>query len=231
MTDRGAGDDGSISDIPWASVFDPAINVRALGEIQTRGFKAATELVDRFVRMSDRDGSAEPNTDPAPATTDGQGETRNAAALPDADRLLASWKGMIGQLTQSLRGVALPTEAGSAAFDLMNDNATGRIALEATEPGAVSTEVWLHNGGPTDLGKVWLRCSDLLAHDGTVIPAQMVRFEPDTVPMPARCSRGVTVEVDVADELPPGCYRGTLLADGHPDVWLPIALTIKPQVS
>jgi hypothetical protein len=40
----------------------------------------------------------------------------------------------------------------------------------------------------------------------------------------------VTVEVDVADHLPPGCYRGTLLADGHPDVWLPIALTIKPQL-
>jgi hypothetical protein len=143
---------------------------------------------------------------------------------------LASWKGIIGQLTQSLRGVAAPTDAGTAAFDLTNDDSTGRISLEATEPGAVSTEVWLHNGGPTDLGKVWLRCSDLLAHDGTVIPAQMVRFEPDTVPMPARCSRGVTVEVDVADDLPPGCYRGTLLADGHPDVWLSIALTIKPQV-
>jgi hypothetical protein len=232
VTDRGSADDGSISDIPWASVFDPAINVRALGEIQARGFKAATELVDRFVRMSDRDGATEPNTEPAPAaTTDQQGETRSATPRPDADRLLASWKGIIGQLTQSLRAVPSPADAGSAAFDLMNDNSTGRIALEATQPGAVSTEVWLHNGGPTDLGKVWLRCSDLLAHDGTVIPAQMVRFEPDTVPMPPRCSRGVTVEVDVADELPPGCYRGTLLADGHPDVWLPIALTIKPQVS
>jgi hypothetical protein len=230
VTDRGVGDDGTISDIPWASVFDPAINVRALGEIQTRGFKAATELVDRFVRMSDRDDAASPNTERAPENFDEQDETRSTTALPDADRLLASWKGIIGQLTQSLRGVAAPTDAGTAAFDLTNDDSTGRISLEATEPGAVSTEVWLHNGGPTDLGKVWLRCSDLLAHDGTVIPAQMVRFEPDTVPMPARCSRGVTVEVDVADDLPPGCYRGTLLADGHPDVWLSIALTIKPQV-
>jgi len=230
MTSPGLGDDGSISDVPWASVFDPAMNVRALGEIQARGFKAATELVDRFVRMSDRDRAAAPTTARTPEPTDEQDETRNASTLPDADRLLASWKGIIGQLTQSLRGAASPSEAGTAAFDLMNDNSTGRIALEATEPGAVSTEMWLHNGGPTDLGKVWLRCSDLLAHDGTVIPARMVRFEPDTVPMPARCSRGVTVEVDVADDLPPGCYRGTLLADGHPEVWLPIALTIKPQV-
>jgi hypothetical protein len=230
VTDRSPGDDGTISDIPWASVFDPAVNVRALGEIQARGFKAATELVDRFVRMTDRDGAAGSNAASAPSPTVEQDETRNPTTLPDAERLLASWKGIIGQLAQSLRGAASPTQAGTAAFDLTNDNATGQIALEATEPGAVSTEVWLHNGGPTDLGKVWLRCSDLLAHDGTVIPAQMVRFEPDTVPMPARCSRGVTVEVDVADDLPPGCYRGTLLADGHPDVWLPIALTIKPQV-
>jgi hypothetical protein len=112
----------------------------------------------------------------------------------------------------------------------MNENSSGQVALEASEPGAASTEVWLHNGGSTDLGKVRLRCSDLLAHDGTVLRAQMVRFEPDIVPMPARSSRGVTVEVDVADHLPPGCYRGTLLADGHPDVWLPIVLTIKPQL-
>ena len=48
--------------------------------------------------------------------------------------------------------------------------------------------------------------------------------------MPARCSRGVTVEVDVADDLPPGCYRGTLLADGHADVWLPVVLTVNPQL-
>ena len=75
------------------------------------------------------------------------------------------------------------------------------------------------------------RCSDLLAHDGTVIHSQMVRFEPDTVPMPARCSRGVTVEVDVAEDLPPGCYRGTLLPDGHADVWLPVVLTVNPQLS
>ena len=29
--------DASVSDIPWASVFDPALNIRALGEIQEIG--------------------------------------------------------------------------------------------------------------------------------------------------------------------------------------------------
>ena len=84
---------------------------------------------------------------------------------------------------------------------------------------------------PIDFGKVRLRCSDLLAHDGTVIRSEMVRFEPDTVPMPARCSRGVMVEIDVGDDVPPGRYRRTLLADGHADVWLPVVLTVTRGVS
>lgn len=231
MTSRDPGDDGAISNLPWASVFDPAVNVRALGEIQARGFKAATELVDRFVRITNRDGATRISSTTASSPAVEPDETRNAAGIPEAERLLATWNGLVGQLTRSVRGAAASSQTGTATFDLVNDNASGQIALEAAEPGAVSTEVWLHNGGPTDMGKVRLRSSDLLAHDGTVIPAKMVRFEPDIVPMPARCSRGVTVEVDVADDLDPGCYRGTLLADGHPDVWLPMVLTVKPQVS
>jgi hypothetical protein len=34
------------------------------------------------------------------------------------------------------------------------------------------------------------------------------------------------MEIDIPDGATAGCYRGTLLADGHPDVWLPIALTV-----
>jgi uncharacterized membrane protein len=103
--------------------------------------------------------------------------------------------------------------------------------LVASEPGAVSTEVWLHNRGADDLGKVRLRCSDLLAHDGALIESALVRFEPDTVPMLARCSRGVTVEIDVPDDTAAGNYRGTMLADGYPDIWLPVVLRILPRSS
>lgn len=230
MTERGVGDEGSLSDIPWASVFDPALNVRALGEIQARGFRAATELVDKFVRTADSERSTGKTAPHKSAADPGRSETPTPTTLPDADRLLSSWKSLIGQLAGSIRGAAPSGQAGTATFDFVNDRASGQVTLAASEPGTASTEIWLHNGGSGDLGKVRLRCSDLLAHDGTVIPAQMVRFEPDIVPMPARCSRGVTVEVDVADDLPPGCYRGTLLADGHPDVWLPMGLTVKPQV-
>ena len=102
--------------------------------------------------------------------------------------------------------------------------------LDTDTPGAVSTEFWLHNGGPEDMGKIRLRCSDLLADDGALIESGCVRFEPDMVAMPARSSRGVIIEVDVSEEDATGTYRGTLLADGHPDVWLPVTLVIRSEI-
>jgi hypothetical protein len=226
------GDDGSLADLPWASVFDPAVNAKALSSVQARGFKAATEVVNRFVQLADSDifgaqHSRESADSPDP---NGHNDTVKPTGGPDIERFFGLWQGMVGQLAQTLVGAASTpqSETGSAMFDFVNANASGHVELTTTEPGAVSTEVWLHNGGSTDLGKVRLRCSDLLSHDGALIKSSMVRFEPDTVAMVARSSRGVTVEVDVADDVRPGCYRGTLLADGHAEVWLPVVLTVEP---
>jgi hypothetical protein len=222
MAGRALDDDGSIADLPWAAVFDPAANVRALGAIQARGFRAATEVVDRFVRLAERSfGTARA---PSSAT---ESEGVDPGSYPELGRILGSWQAVAGQLGRSVQAPAAP-EPG---FDLVNSNATGEAYLEATEPGPTVTEVWLHNRGQEDLGKVRLRCSDLLAHDGMLIDSSCIRFEPDMVPMPARSSRGVTVEVDVTQQHQPGRYRGTMLADGHDDVWLPVVLNIKPRVS
>jgi hypothetical protein len=237
VVNGGLGDDAGIADVPWASVFDPDLNMKAIGAIQARGFRAATEVVDRLIRAADRGSATEtPSADGDKA--DGYGAERGEAegarrsGQPDVDRMMASWQNMVGQLAQSLRDSVAPPASGptAATFDLVAAQASGQISLEAAGPGTAATELWLHNGGPTDLGKVRLRCSDLLAHDGGLIGAAAVRFEPDTVPMPARSSRGVTVEIDIAEEVAPGQYRGTLLADGHADVWLPVALVVKSAV-
>jgi hypothetical protein len=224
--------DASVSGIPWASVFDPALNIRALGEIQARGFRAATEIVNQFVRMADTnspvhktDGKQAPSPD---AVADPQGD--RATPPPDVDQVLQVWRRLAAQATESLRGTGRP-HSGVATVDVEHATSSGAVSLVASEPGAVSTEVWLHNAGADDLGKVRLRCSDLLAHDGAVIASSLVRFEPDTVPMVARCSRGVTIQVDVPDDIGPGHYRGTLLADGYPDIWLPVVLSVLPRGS
>jgi hypothetical protein len=215
--------DASVSDIPWAAVFDPALNIRALGEIQARGFRAATEVVNRFIRMAD-----------TKSVTDSADSTRargdQATPAPDVDRVLQVWQRLATQAVESLRGPAQPL-GEVATVDIQHATSSGAVSLVASEPGAVSTEVWLHNRGADDLGKVRLRCSDLLAHDGALIESALVRFEPDAVPMVARCSRGVTVEIDVPDDIAVGDYRGTMLADGYPDIWLPVVLSVLPQGS
>lgn len=215
--------DASVSNIPWASVFDPALNIRALGEIQARGFRAATEVVNRFIRPADTKSA----TDSADSE---QAPDEHATPPPDVDQVLQVWQRLAAQAVESLRGAAQP-RAEVASVDIQHATSSGAVSLVASEPGAVSTEVWLHNHGAEDLGKVRLRCSDLLAHDGALIDSAMVRFEPDTVPMVARCSRGVTVEIDVPDDIAAGNYRGTLLADGYPDIWLPVVLSVLPRGS
>jgi hypothetical protein len=215
--------DASASDIPWASVFDPALNIRALGEIQARGFRAATEVVNRFIRPADTKSVAD-------SANSKQARDDQATPPPDVDQVLQVWQRLATQAVESLRGAAQP-RAEVASVDIQHATSSGAVSLVASEPGAVSTEVWLHNHGAEDLGKVRLRCSDLLAHDGALIDSAMVRFEPDTVPMVARCSRGVTVEIDVPDDIATGNYRGTLLADGYPDIWLPVVLTVLPRSS
>jgi hypothetical protein len=220
MSSRAAdNDDASIADLPWASVFDPAANVRALGAIQDRGFRAATDVVNRFVRMTERGLGA---------VTDDDAE-RSPGSYPELGRIVGSLQGLVSQLGQQLGG--LGSGPAEPSLDLVNSSTNGQASFVSVEPGPTVAEVWLHNRGPEDLGKVRLRCSDLLAHDGAVIESSAVRFEPDVVPMPARSSRGITVEIDVPQGHPPGHYRGTLLADGHDEVWLPMVLHITPPLA
>ncbi|MET0699203.1 MAG: hypothetical protein ABWY93_06015 [Mycobacterium sp.] len=118
-----------------------------------------------------------------------------------------------------------------ATFDFSNAEANGAVRLEAANGGAVEAEVWLHNAGAEDLGQIRLRCSDLMADHGGVIDAAAVTFSPATAPMPGRSSRGVGIEIKVADEVAPGVYRGNLLAEGYAELWLPVVATVWSQVS
>jgi len=216
LADRSFADDSTVNDIPWASVFDAAANVRALGAVQSEGFRAASEVVDRFVNfVGARNGS-----EAAQAGRPGSERGRN----PDAAMVLAGWEGILGQFAGSIRNGL----GGSPAMDFGDQGGHREVRLSAAGPGAATVEFWLHNRGPLDLGTIVLRCGDLLAHDGSVIESRSVGFEPGAVPMPARSSRGVLLSVDVPSGAPAGTYRGTVLADGHDDVWLPLVLSIEP---
>lgn len=225
MDERGGGMN---SDLPWSSVFDSTANMRALSAIQADGFRAASELVDRFVRMAA--AGLQGRESSAPAANGDPADLYGATGL---EPFVSSWWAMVDQLLRvsSPRRTAETPEADTATLDFAAVQATGRLQLCTVAPGAATAEVWLHNRGAVDMGKVALRCGDLLSHDGTVVAARVMRFEPDIVPMPARSCRGVTVEADIDENVAPGSYRGMLVADGHPDLWLPIELVVKSLAS
>lgn len=232
----GGGNDGSSHgdghadshDVPWASIFDPAANVRALSAVQAEGFHAASELVDRFVRMvaTRPDGSART----VRHTTGLSAEQRaDLLGATDVEPLIRSWWAMVGQF---LMGGAAQTPAQSTtispALDVAGSAATGAVQSQAEAGGTATAEVWLHNAAEHDLGRIRLRCSELMADDGSVIERAAVRLRPKSVPVPARSSRGVCLTIKLAKKTKPGLYRGMVLVEGRPQLWLPVALTVRP---
>jgi len=238
VTSRGLGDDGTIDDLPWASVFDPAANARALSAIQAEGFRAASRIVDRFARAVGSDGNGQttaPLSDNgvtnrhAAVDADGAagGNRAGPAGIQEFERLTRAWWSMFGQFL--LRSMPVTAQAGGhpLSLDVNNAGSNAGLELEAAIGGSATTEVWLHNRGPDDRPEVRLQCSDLLSHEGNVIRADAVLIDSAVVPMPRRSSRGVVITVNLAPEVPPGVYRGTVLAGGHPDLWLPVVLTVR----
>jgi len=223
LVDNGAGDNGSIDDLPWASVFDPAANARALSAIQAEGFRAASQIVDRFARIAGAADGAD--GDPASSSARANGSNAGRTVISDLEQITRSWWSLVGQ-TLLRSAPAAAAQGGTSTLDLANAEASGQVTLEADGTGLASGEVWLHNRGPEDYGRVPLRCSDLLSHDGHLISSAAVEFDPDVAEMRARSSRGVAVTVHV-EHVRSDLYRGTLLAVGHPNLWLPVVLIVR----
>jgi hypothetical protein len=220
LTDRGFDDDGTIDDLPWASVFDPAANARALSAIQAEGFRAASRIVNRFVR------AVEPNAEAPVSDADTGDRSAPGGGIQEFERLTRAWWSMAGQFL--LRSLPATAKAGSEPVSLDVSGAGTRHAVnfDVAVGESASSEIWLHNRGSEDRGDVRLHASDLLSHDGSVISATAVRIDTEVVPMPARSSRGVLVTIDISPQVRPGVYRGTVLASGNPDLWLPVTLTV-----
>lgn len=232
MPERGIGDNGNFADMFFASILDPEANVRRLTAIQAEGFRAASELVDRFVRMAapaptnGTDYSKKPSVNPTQENPDG-----DKPDGPVIEPFLRSWLSITDQFLRGTTRAAGEAREGPATLDLENVEALGTLDLESGSPGCARGEVWVHNRGLGNLGDVRLRCSELLAHDGHVISSAAIEFDPEVVPMPGRSSRGVFVKVLVDQDIPCAKYCGTLLAEGFPDLAIPVTVTVRPPAS
>ena len=223
----GAGGYGQNGAVPWASVFDPSANLQALTSIQQEGFRAASDLVDRFIRIASAGISPAEGFVPTASPAE---EARAAVfGATDLEPIIRSWWSMMGQFAPGLADVPTePADRGHAAtFDLTDIVADGRLSLHVTPTEQATVEIWLVNQSRQDRGKVRFRCSDLLSDRGAVIESRAVTIEPVQVRVHARSSRGVDVTVAVGVDVEPGVYRGTVMAQRFPDLWLPIAVTVR----
>ncbi len=208
--------------------------------MQRRGLLAANELVERLVRSvdGDRDSPAGPHD-----TSAGEAALHRDAAAPSAggltDDLVRLWVEVVrlgldtfGPLLTRAGPGGPEGDARGATLDVATAASTGVVRVSVVPPAPSSdggtdragAEVWLHNGSAADYSDVALHCGDLRASDGAVLPAASVRFDPSVVDLPARSSRGVAVSVGA--DVPPGTYRGVVLAAGVPDAWLPIEVVM-----
>jgi hypothetical protein len=94
---NGGNGDGHNGGLPWASVFDPAGNARALTGIQAEGFRAASQIVDRFVRIASNglNGDGQPASPGARLSDDQRADLLGAT---DVEPLIRSWWSVLGQL-------------------------------------------------------------------------------------------------------------------------------------
>jgi hypothetical protein len=229
---NGGNGDGRDGGLPWASVFDPAANARALTAIQAEGFRAASQIVDRFVRIASNglNGDGQPASTRAPLSDDQRADLFGAT---DVEPLIRSWWSVVGQLFIRSAPPRIPTQDSPdpATLEFANTEARGQLSLEADGAGVVTAEVWLHNADANDIGQVRFRCSDLLSDDGRVVSSSMMAFDPAVIPMPGRSSRAIDVKIEVLHNVQPGLYRGTLLVEAHPHLWLPVVLTVHSSIS
>ncbi|WP_233211177.1 hypothetical protein [Mycobacterium sp. shizuoka-1] len=196
--------------------------------VQAEGFRAASELVDRFVHMV----ASRPDGSPAatrPAAGLSAEQRADLLGATDVEPLIRSWWAMAGQFLMGGAPQTSPaSETISPSLDFTGSAANGRLQFEGAPGETATAEVWLHNAADHDLGRIRLRCSELMADDGSVIKTAAIRLEPKVVPVPGRSSRGVGLTVTVAEKAKPGLYRGTVLVQGRPQLWLPVALTVRP---
>ncbi len=226
MSER--SDDGGGGGIPWASVFDPVANARALEQIQRRGLRAAGDIVDRLVAVVD--GAREHDV-----TTNGDG----APTAPTANGAdpFGIWADLMTQTLQAMSRLGVPDGAspqqptgGPVWVDVVSGRGSGAFVL-ALDSGAekepAAGELWLHNASEHAVGPLRLHVGELRSPEGATLASSAVSVDPASIDgLPARSSRGVTASIDASVEVAAGRYRGLLQIDGADAVAVSVELTV-----
>ncbi|MEQ1786786.1 MAG: hypothetical protein ABL966_07020 [Acidimicrobiales bacterium] len=216
--------EGAGPDRPWASVFDPSANARALADIQAQGLRAAGELVERLIRAVDGDRQRTPPAAEPDAVAGAE------APAGEATRLAEVWIDLLRRTADSFGRLTSPGAPGSpggqVAVDVSSGASDGELRVEVVDDTAAG-EVWLHNGTTAAVGPLRLHCGVPRSGEGVDLDA-VVAFEPGRIDeLPPRSSRAVAATVRVSGPAAPGTYRAMVQAAGITDLWLPLVVVVS----
>ena len=202
--------------------YAPVEALRALADAPRVGLEAAAAVLDRILALGRPGGSATPLiTWNGERTTDEDAvplsrTTQLRRARADAERVLDAYGDWARQLLDGVFGLA---EGDAGPEVLMLGPAAGGAGAEA--------DLWLHAPPGRLTGPAPLRTTDLTAHDGTVVPACAVTFDPPALAPADATAPATRVRVAVPAGAAPGTYYGHVLATGLPEVALPVRLVIQ----
>jgi hypothetical protein len=104
---------------------------------------------------------------------------------------------------------------------------TDTLTIHAAPGGTVTATVWVHHREHATIAKVRLSVTPLRGPDGED-PLLSVAFEPESlVDVVPGESRAVQLHVDVSTDCGAGTYWGLVLAEGMPDLALPLRLDVR----
>jgi hypothetical protein len=201
--------------------YDPVAALRALADAPRVGLEAAAAVLDRILALG-RPGS------PAIPLIPWDGEASAAAEAPtvdrriqlrraraDAERVLDAYGDWARQLLDGVFGLAEGADVPEA------------LVLGPAASGTTATaDLWLQAPPGRVTAPAPLAMTDLTAHDGTVVSASAVAFDPPALVSGDGVAPATRLRVAVPAGTPAGAYHGHVLARGLPEVALAVRLEV-----
>ena len=189
-------------------------------EIRDLGFRAASEVVDRFIRLMGDD--PRPPSQPA-------GEDRSAFRQLRADLARA--------VDANLDLVRRAFDLYAGAVDRLLGGDPGadsrHFQMPAVLPGhQASSTLWIHNTTAAAASGLRLHGSDLVSHLGDTISAVGWRFEPTVIDIaPPGSSLPVMVDLQVSKDTPPAIYRGHVFVTNLPGEYMTTEIEVVQPIN
>ena len=184
------------------------------------GFRAASEVVERFIRLMGDD----PRSSSQPI-----GEDRSALRQLRADlaRAVDANLDLVRRAFDLYAGAVDRFLGGDASAD------SRHFQMPAILPGhQASSTLWIHNTTAAPASSLRMHGSELVSHNRDTIPADAWRFEPTEIDIaPPGSSLPVAVDLEVSGDTAPGIYRGQVLVANLPGEYMTVEIEVVQPAS